>query len=215
MLVNVPETHDVISHEDISPPLFKNKFLDSFSRVSWFVPMLLYIPVIIYCLYKAFTATYLSGLQIFLYFLLGLGVWTSVEYFFHRFIFHYEAKSKLGNIFFYLIHGIHHVYPGDSKRLVLPPAMSIPLAFGFYVIFSRLLGDIHYAFFSGFILGYVLYDTMHYAMHHFHFIKNQWFLKMKKHHMRHHFADPEAGFGVSSDVWDKVLKTNFSKKNVN
>lgn len=211
MLVNVPDTHDVISTEDISPPLFTNGFLDMFSRVSWFVPLVLFTPVIVYCLFRALTTTTLSALEVFLYFFLGLLVWSSVEYFFHRFIFHYQAKSKLGNMFFYLIHGIHHVYPGDSKRLVLPPAMSIPLSLGFYFFYRSFMGDVTFAFFPGFILGYVAYDTMHYAMHHFHFIKNPWFLKMKKHHMRHHFAEPEAGFGVSSDVWDKLMKTGFKK----
>ena len=32
---------------------------------------------------------------------------------------------------------------------------------------------------------------------------------IKNHHMRHHYQDPELGFGVSSPLWDIILKTDY------
>ncbi len=212
MLTDIPTSHEVRSHEDVSVPLFENKFLDKFSRVAWYVPILLFTPVIIYFLYLSFSDPSLNIFKILGLFLFGMLVWTSAEYFFHRFVFHYEAKSKFGKKIFFLIHGIHHAFPADSMRLVMPPIMSIPLAVSFYFVFSFLFGSLLVAIFPGFLLGYVLYDTMHYAIHHFDFIKHPFFLKMKKHHMRHHYAEPDMGFGVSSDFWDNLMRTTFKKK---
>ncbi|MBS1529619.1 MAG: sterol desaturase family protein, partial [Bacteroidetes bacterium] len=99
-----------------------------------------------------------------------------------------------------------------AKRLVLPPSVSIPLATGFYFLFRVILpdGDI-FAFFPGFILGYLFYDMTHYAIHHFNFKGNIW-KKIKQHHMLHHYQDPDRGYGVSSPLWDKVFHSDFLNK---
>lgn len=33
--------------------------------------------------------------------------------------------------------------------------------------------------------------------------------ELKKYHLRHHFADYENGFGVTSRFWDRVFKTEL------
>jgi sterol desaturase/sphingolipid hydroxylase (fatty acid hydroxylase superfamily) len=110
------------------------------------------------------------------------------------------------------MHGVHHDYPSDAKRLVLPPSLSIPLATGFYFLFNYLLPvNYIFGFFPGFILGYLFYDISHYAMHHFNF-KSGLFKKIKQHHMLHHYQDPEKGYGVSSPLWDKIFRSGFLKK---
>ena len=50
----------------------------------------------------------------------------------------------------------------------------------------------------------------HYAVHHFN-IHNKFWLALKKHHLRHHYQNPELGYGVSSPMWDYVVGTNFPK----
>jgi sterol desaturase/sphingolipid hydroxylase (fatty acid hydroxylase superfamily) len=35
---------------------------------------------------------------------------------------------------------------------------------------------------------------------------------MKHHHMTHHYTDATRGYGVSSDLWDKVFRSEFLKK---
>ncbi len=61
-------------------------------------------------------------------------------------------------------------------------------------------------FHAGFVLGYMTYDLTHYYIHHFN-PKTKLGLRLKKHHMLHHFKDPDSRFGVSNTVWDAVFGT--------
>jgi sterol desaturase/sphingolipid hydroxylase (fatty acid hydroxylase superfamily) len=195
------------SNKDESARLFKSDFLEFFTHVHWSVPLILFVPVTSYLLYRAaetpgLTTTY----GIFLWFA-GLFVWTLAEYVMHRFIFHYEPTSNFGKYMHFMMHGVHHDYPNDSKRLVLPPSMSIPLAAAFFALYYVLLGPTYvYPFFAGFLVGYMLYDEIHYATHHAP-LKNSFWQKVKHHHVLHHYHDPQKGYGVSSPLWDVVFGT--------
>jgi sterol desaturase/sphingolipid hydroxylase (fatty acid hydroxylase superfamily) len=68
-----------------------------------------------------------------------------------------------------------------------------------------------YAFYPGFVFGYLCYDISHYAFHHLNF-KNKLWMKLKKHHMLHHYSDDTKGYGVSSALWDKIFGSDFIKK---
>jgi len=180
-------------------------------KVHFSVPLFIFIPVISVFCYLAFSGG--IGIAAFaMYFAIGLAVWTATEYFLHRFIFHYHPTSDWGKRIHFIFHGVHHDYPRDKKRLVMPPSASIPLATLFYFLFSLLFSKINlYAFFPGFLLGYLIYDMLHYAMHHYNF-KSGIMKRIKQHHMLHHYQDPEKGFGVSSSLWDEVLFTKFKKQ---
>ncbi len=209
MKIKLSPGHEILSNKDESVPLFNSKMLDVFSRVSWYVPLIIFLPVIAYFSYISFT-TYNFSIGKFLgLFFGGLFLWTLVEYLFHRFIFHYYPKNAFGRKLHFLMHGVHHAYPNDSMRLVMPPAMSIPLATSFYFIWLLVFGDLVAPIFAGFILGYLTYDMMHYATHHAKFIKGNWFVNIKNHHMKHHYQDPDHGFGVSSNFWDKIFRTEI------
>jgi sterol desaturase/sphingolipid hydroxylase (fatty acid hydroxylase superfamily) len=109
----------------------------------------------------------------------------------------------------FLLHGVHHDYPNDSKRLVMPPSVSIPLAVLFYGLFILVLGEVYTApFLAGFLVGYICYDEIHYATHHAP-MKSRFWLAIKHHHILHHFRDPERGFGVSNPAWDYVFGTAY------
>jgi len=209
MKTNLSPGHEIVSNKDESVPLFESKILDVFSRVHWFVPVLLFLPVIIYFSYKYLAVVKGSLLSFILYFVLGFFLWTIVEYLFHRFVFHHYPKNRFGQKVHFIIHGVHHAYPNDSRRLVMPPVLSIPLASLFYFVWFMVFGPVSSAVFAGFISGYLCYDMMHYATHHAKFFKASWFLKIKHHHMQHHFKDPDHGFGVSSNFWDKIFKTEI------
>jgi 4-hydroxysphinganine ceramide fatty acyl 2-hydroxylase len=200
-----------ISNKDETARMFKGDFMESLSRVHPAVPLIVYVPVILFFLYRSIFIFEFSFITIFSLVVFGIVVWSLAEYTLHRFIFHYEPKSKFGEKIHFIFHGVHHDYPSDSRRLVMPPSVSIPLAVLFYFLFEAILGsDLVSPFFIGFIIGYLFYDLTHYAVHHF-AIKNKFFLFLKKHHMRHHFQDSKKGYGVSSPVWDDVMKTNFDK----
>jgi len=201
-----------ISNSEESTRMFKSDLLEALSKVHYLVPVFIFVPVILASTYIAFFVKHIGGLVYFEYFFIGLFVWTFVEYVMHRFVFHYVPKNKIGLRLHFIFHGVHHDYPSDAKRLVLPPSVSIPLATGFYFLFDAILpANYVFGFFPGFILGYLFYDISHYAIHHFNFKGNIW-KKIKQHHMLHHYQNPEKGYGVSSPLWDKIFRSDFIKK---
>jgi sterol desaturase/sphingolipid hydroxylase (fatty acid hydroxylase superfamily) len=204
-----------VSNKDETVRMFKSDFFEAFSKVHFTVPLYIYVPVIAFFLYRSIGEFHLSFIDIVVYILFGAFIWTITEYTLHRFIFHFPAKSEFGKKIHFIFHGVHHDYPSDSKRLVMPPSVSIPLAVLFYFLFNAILGEVLVApFFVGFIIGYLVYDLTHYAIHHYN-MHNKFWLAIKNHHMKHHFQDSEKGFGVSSPLWDKVIGTDFPKKESN
>jgi sterol desaturase/sphingolipid hydroxylase (fatty acid hydroxylase superfamily) len=200
-----------VSNKDVTVRMFDNSFMEACSRVHPAVPLFIYVPVITYFLLKAIYVYGITTANLFLIIVFGIVIWTFTEYTLHRFIFHYRPKSAFGEKIHFIFHGVHHDYPSDSRRLVMPPSVSIPLATLFYFLFLSILGKINVApFFVGFLTGYLFYDMTHYAVHHFN-IHNKFWLALKKHHMKHHYQDAEKGFGVSSPMWDYVVGTNFPK----
>lgn len=202
-----------VSNSQESVRMFKNNILEALSKVHFLVPVFIFMPVILFCIYTSIFDLHIGVLPFFGYFALGLFVWTFTEYIMHRFVFHYAPPDKpWAQRLHFIFHGVHHDYPSDAKRLVLPPSVSIPLATGFYFLFRATLpGGMVYAFFPGFILGYLFYDMTHYAIHHFNFKGSIW-KKIKQHHMLHHYQDPDRGYGVSSPLWDKVFDSDFLNK---
>jgi 4-hydroxysphinganine ceramide fatty acyl 2-hydroxylase len=195
-----------ISTRNETVRMFKSDFVEFFSRVHPATPLLLYLPVIAYMLYLAFDREQLSILSIVELFLLGILIWTLLEYIIHRYAFHYEPKTVLGKQLHFIVHGVHHDYPNDAKRLVMPPAVSVPLAILFYALFYFAFGRSAAAIWAGFAAGYVCYDSIHYAIHHFPMkgALGQW---LKQHHLKHHYQDDQAGYGVSNPFWDYVFGT--------
>jgi sterol desaturase/sphingolipid hydroxylase (fatty acid hydroxylase superfamily) len=201
-----------VSNKDETVRMFKNDFMESLSRVHPSVPLIIFVPVILYMLYLSIFSFKLGGLSILGLMVFGVFIWTITEYLLHRFIFHWELKSKLGARIHFIFHGVHHDYPSDSRRLVMPPSVSIPLATLFFFLFEFLIGDISVMpFFAGFLIGYLFYDISHYAVHHFNMHSKFW-LAIKNHHIKHHYQDPDKGYGVSSPIWDYVFRTHYISK---
>jgi len=192
--------------------MFKSSLMESVSKVHFSVPLFIYVPLIGFLIYKSFSQQ-ISVFYFFIYIIGGFFVWTITEYLLHRFIFHYQPTSKLGLRIHFIFHGVHHDYPKDAKRLVMPPSASIPLAILFYFLFSLFFKNTGYlyTFFSGFLAGYLCYDMVHYAIHHYNF-KSSIMKRVKQHHMLHHYSDATKGYGVSSSLWDIIFRSGFLKK---
>jgi 4-hydroxysphinganine ceramide fatty acyl 2-hydroxylase len=195
-----------VSKKNETVRMFESDFIEFFSRVHPATPLLLYMPVVGYMLFVSLWHQKWSTRAIAGLFLLGVLLWTLLEYLIHRYIFHYEPKSRLGKRLHYVIHGVHHDYPNDARRLVMPPSISIPLAVLFYILFLLIFGHLAPSVFAGLVFGYVCYDMLHYATHHFP-MKRGLRLWLKQYHLRHHYKDDDAGFGISSPHWDYVFRT--------
>jgi 4-hydroxysphinganine ceramide fatty acyl 2-hydroxylase len=187
--------------------MFESDFLEFFSHVHPSTPLVIYLPVMGYMFYLSFAIEGLSVATVAALFVAGVFTWTFLEYMLHRFVFHYQPKTEWGKRMHFMLHGVHHDYPQDATRLVMPPGISIPLAIIFYVLFLVIVGPVYTpALFAGMVLGYLCYDMLHYATHHFSMKRGIW-LKLKQYHMRHHYGDEGTGYGVSSPLWDYVFGT--------
>lgn len=201
-----------VSNKDETARLFENDFLEKFTHVHFTVPLFIYVPVVLFLLYHTaaelpITMAAAAGMFVF-----GFFAWTLTEYVLHRFVFHYEPKTKIGRDIHFLFHGIHHDFPNDSTRLVMPPVVSIPLAFIFGSIFWLVFGPNYFpTMFAGYLVGYLCYDMIHYATHHFS-LKSRAGLWLRQHHMRHHFQNEDRGYGVSTPLWDYVFGTMPDEK---
>ena len=188
-----------------SPPMFKSRWLDRFTRVHPAVPVVIFLPAIA-ALFAAGVgrAGFWNAVGLALG---GYAVWTLTEYWLHRVVFHFEPERGLGARLHWMVHGVHHDHPNDPMRLVMPPSASIPLALLFGLVFWSVLGgDYATAFTAGFLAGYLAYDMIHYAVHH-HVPRSALGKRLRELHMRHHFQDHERGFGVIAPWWDYIFGT--------
>ena len=183
--------------------LFKSQYLEYLTKTHPLVIWTMYIPMIFFMLYYSSARLEETTGMILLVFLAGM--------------FHFLAENERASKIVYLIHGNHHEYPRDKQRLFMPPVPSIILAtvvFASMYFLAYLIGTTAgvFAFFPGFMLGYLMYGTMHYAIHAwnppFRWMKALW----RNHHL-HHYKEQEKGFGVSSTLWDHVFGTMFDLKN--
>ena len=201
-----------VSKSTESTRMFKSGFLEKFSKVHFSVPLFLFIPTILFFGWRGFSMEGISGVGFTLSILAGLSVWTVTEYLLHRFIFHFVPDSGWGKRLHFIFHGVHHDYPNDAMRLVMPPSMSIPLATIFYFLFRATIPSLYLnSFFAAFLTGYLCYDMFHYAFHHRQF-NNPVLKRLKQHHKLHHYTDSDHGYGVTSDFWDIIFRSEIKKK---
>jgi sterol desaturase/sphingolipid hydroxylase (fatty acid hydroxylase superfamily) len=186
--------------------LFKNNLLERLSKISPVTVLLVYLPIIVFAVWRSFVVGVPVGTFTVL-FLSGVAFWTLFEYNFHRFVFHFTPRGEFQQRVSFLFHGVHHQYPNDKKRLVMPITLSLLIALVLFVLFRALFGEWVWAFWAGFGLGYLAYDMTHYSIHHFRHPKTKWLKRLWKSHIDHHYRDSNKGYGVSSSFWDWVFGT--------
>lgn len=195
-----------ISNKDESARMFSRDWMEWFTQVHPLTPHVLYDPLLVYFIYRA-SQNGLGASSNVLYFLLGVAIWSFLEYTLHRFVFHFTPHSPWQKRVYFMIHGVHHDYPKDSRRLVMPPVVTLVLGPPFYFLFHALFGaPQHLVIFAGAMLGYLAYDTTHFAVHHFR-PRTRLGMYLRQQHMRHHYLRPDRNYGVTSPIWDVVFGT--------
>jgi sterol desaturase/sphingolipid hydroxylase (fatty acid hydroxylase superfamily) len=198
-------------HNKGQAQLFKNYYLEMLTKTHPLVIWGMYIPIISYLLYYSGTKLEFSVPRVALTFLAGMFFWTFFEYLMHRFAFHWVAESERARKVVYVMHGNHHEFPRDKERLFMPPVPSLIISSLIFLLMFLFLGNNVFSFWSGFMLGYLLYGSVHYAIHAwnppFKFMKPLW----RNHHL-HHYKNDNKGFGVSCTIWDRVFGTMFDLK---
>ncbi len=197
--------------------LFKNKYLEFFTKTHPLVIWGMYIPIVSFMLWFSNAKFGLTAGEITLAFFTGMFFWTLLEYVLHRFIFHFVAESETGKKVTYILHGNHHEYPRDKQRLFMPALPSLIIASIFFSLFYGVgflmgLQQFAFSFFPGFMIGYLIYGSMHYAIHAWN-PPFKWMKPLWRNHHLHHYKQDHRGFGVSSTLWDHVFGTMFDLKN--
>ncbi|MFL5788093.1 MAG: sterol desaturase family protein [Flavisolibacter sp.] len=188
--------------------LFQNPALEYLTKTHPLVIWGIYLPVVVGFPIYSFSRLDFAAARIALLFLLGIIFWTLFEYTMHRWIFHMVAENERAKKIVYVMHGNHHHFPRDKERLFMPPVPSIILASIIFLLMFALMGDNTFDFFSGFMLGYLLYGSMHYAIHAWN-PPFKWMKPLWRNHHLHHYKDDGKGFGVSTTIWDRAFGTMF------
>lgn len=198
-------------HNKGQAQIFKNKYLEYITKTHPLVIWGMYLPLIIYMIYYAYTTLGFTGLKITILFFSGMLFWTFFEYMMHRFVFHWVSDNPKIQRIAYVMHGNHHEFPRDKQRLFMPPVPSLIISSIIFLIMYAIMQMNAAVFFGGFILGYLLYGSMHYAIHAWN-PKYKWMKPIWRNHHLHHYKDEGKGFGVSSHIWDLVFGTQFNLK---
>lgn len=198
-------------HNKGQAQLFKSHYLEMFTKTHPLVIWGIYLPVLVGLLYYSSAVQAFTGSRIILTFISGMFFWTFFEYLMHRFVFHFIADSPRAQKFIYILHGNHHEYPRDRERLFMPPVPSLILASAIFSLMYLFMGWNVAMFFPGFLLGYLMYGTMHYAIHAWN-PPYKWMKPLWRNHHLHHYKNEHMGFGVSTTLWDHVFGTMFDLK---
>ncbi len=185
--------------------LFQSDYMEMMTKTHPLVIYSMYVPVIIFMLYYGATYKNVAAGKETILFVAGALFWSLFEYVMHRHLFHMIVEKPRAKKFVYTMHGVHHEYPRDKERLFMPPVPSMVVAAIIFYLMYLAMGWYAMAFFPGFLFGYLMYGSMHFAIHAFappRFLKALW----RNHHL-HHYKHPDKGFGVSSVLWDVVFRT--------
>lgn len=185
--------------------MFDSPLLERLSVVHPAAPTALYVPVGLYLVWRsAQTGAGMAG-SLFLY-MGGLLIWSLLEYVAHRGSFHHTPKSEGQLAVAYLVHGVHHAYPDDSRRWMMPLTVTLPLAVLLYALFRLVFGGYAAGVYAGFLHGYLTYDLLHYFIHRGR-LPTRVGRFLRQYHLAHHYTAPDRHFGVSSPLWDMVFRT--------
>ncbi len=175
----------------------------SSTRTNYLVGQTADFVVSIALLGAAFWVDHSQPLQAVLVLLLGLFIFSFIEYAFHRWLFHGPVPL------FERGHTLHHEQPlgYDSLPFFFPPAVVLLLAAALALVLPAATALL----LSGAIaLGYALYGFSHLIIHRRRFthpLARKW---AAVHHVHHYH--PDKNYGVTSPLWDFVLGTWYVSK---
>ena len=96
-------TRKYISNKDETVRMFESDFMEALSKVHPSVPVIIFVPVILYSLYSSIVISELSFTTIIGLAIFGLFIWSITEYALHRFVFHMKldfACRKADSLYF-------------------------------------------------------------------------------------------------------------------
>jgi hypothetical protein len=153
------------------------------------------------------------------WFSLGGLAWTASEYAIHRLVGHGARRKKpeslagrisLEGLFYELNaeHLAHHADPqyfAPTSRKAAAAGAAIPLVTAALVPFVGLRRAVSFA--AGFSATYATYEGIHRRIH-THAPTSGYARFVRRHHLLHHHKTPKENYGVTTPLWDKILRTD-------
>ncbi|KAK2838465.1 hypothetical protein Q7C36_013279 [Tachysurus vachellii] len=226
------EKYDAWVHQPVDRPirLFESDFFEANTKTPWYMVPAVWMPLVIYLSWYGYSLLAQESTRLFItseyavlinkywfpfLFLLGMFLWSFVEYCIHRFLFHMRppAHNYYLITLHFLLHGQHHKSPFDGSRLVFPPGIASVVIGAFYLLLNQLLPEgLSTSLFVGGLCGYVIYDMIHYYLHYGSPRKGSYLYGLKAYHVKHHFEHQRAGFGITTTFWDYPFNTVIPKQ---
>jgi sterol desaturase/sphingolipid hydroxylase (fatty acid hydroxylase superfamily) len=173
----------------------------------WTLPGLWSLPLVSYLLYRSAVIEDRGAIGITMLFLAGMLGWTFAEYWLHRWVFHLSpSNNRVLRAVQFALHGYHHEFPDDPRRLVAPPILAVPIGGFLALVVIVCFAGNWPPILAGTFFGYLCYDWMHYYAHHGRprFAAGKF---MRRFHLEHHYKSADIQFGLSSPLWDLVFST--------
>ncbi|MBS1063289.1 sterol desaturase family protein [Gluconobacter wancherniae] len=189
--------------------LFRNHWLELTTLTPFPVFVSIWSPIILFTLVMACQTETLSALII--GFPCGLLAWSLFEYAAHRYVFHLSLKSVAGQKFIFLLHGNHHADPQDPLRSIMPLTVTLPLGLLIWLGCWGIGFSGHTSAFAGFVCGYILYDTLHWAAHQAS-PRNRIGRYLKRHHQLHHHSRLHGNYATTTPVLDRLFRTRIQRR---
>lgn len=204
---------DPTSKENIKRvKVFDNPILELLTKTHIAFPLIIFPVLSTWMIYMAYAKFSISSSNIALIFFSSFLLFTLVEYFIHRKVFHWEPNTPFKKFVQYHFHGVHHAEPKDKKRLAMPIVVSVALAFVLLGLSYLFIGKYAFVFTPGFAMGYAAYLGVHYMVHAYAPPKDGPFKVLWVNHAIHHYKDDTVAFGVSSPLWDVIFGTLPKRK---
>lgn len=187
--------------------MFENKFLNRLTKTHIATPIIIFLVYAVALLWYTVVKTDVPTLAVVGLFFLGTLGFTLAEYVVHRWVYHPPHDASEGyKKFTYNMHGFHHDYPKDKKRLAMPPVLAVVISTILLLVLEFILQQYAFAYLAGFVVGYAMYLVVHYTVHMYpppnNFLKALWI-----NHALHHYSEDDILFGVSQPLWDYVFRT--------
>ena len=133
----------------------------------------------------------------------GAMTWSLLEYALHR----WAGHLPKGRIEVSREHLAHHAdaryfTPWVKKSLLAVPAVCLAVLAGWQLA-GAALGALYGVGFAGAWLGY---ELLHRRIH-THAPLNAWGAWARRHHLQHHYGNPNLNHGVTSPLWDHIFGT--------
>jgi cyclopropane-fatty-acyl-phospholipid synthase len=128
----------------------------------------------------------------------GFVAWTLVEYLLHRFVLHGLRPFK----------GWHARHHNSPQALIATPTLLTAALFGALVLWPAMAwlpAGSAQALVLGVLAGYLVYITLHHALHHA--PAARWLRQPRRWHALHHRPGERSRYGVSVPLWDHVFRT--------